>query len=203
MSTTGTAKTHRQSRPASQRPTDSMIPAGRRPMTWSQCSIAASNGSMWPAVQGSCPVVISTSGHSDSMIADASRSPLSSVMNRNGPVRPLSRRRSRIEEPTARARSLPSVSITTTNTSAPGKGSRRKCASKGSRYSSSIAREPPTTKGSSPTRSTVQRSSATPGCLPASNLSSWRSSSAAVLMFRFTTLPLESTRIMVGKAMIP
>ena len=95
-SSTGTAKTSRQGSRPSHRPSRPTGPAGRRPTTWSQWSIASRSGSRWAAVQGSSAVVTRTSG---------AVGPGQAPLERRGPA-PLARprRRPRLGRPAPRRR---------------------------------------------------------------------------------------------------
>ena len=137
MSSTGTAKSLRQSCAASHRRAPPKADAGRRPTTWSDRSIASSKGRRWASVQGSEAVEMSVRG----CVAPSS---------------PRARARSQPRcsaETTSASAALPSFfraatsasaiasgavadgsdgAKTTTRTAAPGSGSRRAWAANGS-----------------------------------------------------------------------
>lgn len=142
-SSSGTAKTSLSARARSRRPIAVAIEQGRRPMTWSARSIAASSGSRWAAVHGDRASVTISRGASVPAIVASSRPPrwpnrqARTIASADRP-----RAVSRASRPSATRSAAPawaSSSSTTTNTAAPGRGDRRRAASNGSRSRSSSA----------------------------------------------------------------
>ncbi|HEX8201823.1 MAG TPA: hypothetical protein VF590_15210, partial [Isosphaeraceae bacterium] len=137
-SETGTAKTTRQGRPRSHRARRPGHATRRRPMTWSQASIAFNNGSRWASVHGSVAAVTSTKGSAAPARARSRTRPLPSYCAGSttaSAARPLRRISSRSPRATSSARADSPSASTTTRIPAPGSGSRRKCASYGSSLS--------------------------------------------------------------------
>jgi hypothetical protein len=132
MSATGTANTQRQGIPTNHRQARSRKADFLRPTTWSHRSIASSNGSRWPAVQDSRPVVTRTNGRvapeSPRSTTDASPSPGKGVTITASVPRPRALSNSSIELATVLAASSSSAPALTTSrrTAPPVRGSRRK-----------------------------------------------------------------------------
>ena len=139
-STVGTPNTPRQANPLSQRPARRMSRPGRRPTTWSQWLIAESSGSRCSAVQDWRPCVTRSRGADTPIKVAASRpdrSPAAPSRTTVSTSRPRARSSSAIDRATSADRSRSPTSMTTIQTAASVRGSRRNCASNGSWYSSS------------------------------------------------------------------
>ncbi|MCA1684693.1 MAG: hypothetical protein LC745_01655 [Planctomycetia bacterium] len=134
-SSTGTPNTQRQGRPATQRPNAPRIHFGRRPTTWSQRSIASSNGSRCSDDHVPTPLLIRTSGAvapcTASSITVARPNPSALSTTTDEAPRSLNRISAAIDAATspARTRPAPPSASTITKTDAPGSGSRRMCSS--------------------------------------------------------------------------
>jgi len=134
-SSAGTAKSHRQGRVASQRPTRAAGARGRLPMTWSQVLIDSSRGRRCASVQNAEDAETSTRGSvapcKPSSIARFQ--PRASASTTTASAR-LPSRFSRATRPSATSSGAcePGAATTMTRTSAVGSGSRRAWAANGS-----------------------------------------------------------------------
>ena len=141
-SRTGKANRTRQGSVAAHRRKLPVVPAGRRPMTWSRWSIAFRSGSRWAAVQRSRAVVTSTIGcvPPASPSSRAFSQPLESGRTTNASaLRFRDLRRSSNPRPIASGSGSSFDAITITRISPSGIGSRRAAASSGWIQSSSGA----------------------------------------------------------------
>jgi hypothetical protein len=127
-SATGTAKTTCHGRWPSQRTRRPSREARLRPTTWSQVSIASSNGSRWATAQGSAAEVTSTRGSVAPASARSRTRPLPSYCAGSttaSAARPLRRIISIRPRATSSAHAGSPSASTTTRTPARGSGSRR------------------------------------------------------------------------------
>jgi hypothetical protein len=169
-SSVGTPNTPRQAIPLSQRPARPMNRPGRRPTTWSHWLIAESSGSRCSAVQGWRPCVTRSRGADTPIRLPSSRLeslPAAPSRTTVSTSRPRARSSSASDRATAAERSRSPTSMTTIQTAASVRGSRRNWASNGSSYASSdVAIRPPLApRGrirSSPTRASARPSSGKP-----------------------------------------
>ncbi len=145
MSSRGMAKTSRRGSVLSQRTRPAPAPSGRRPMTWSQCSIAWSSGARCSGVHGSMAVVTSTRGNR-AQARPISRAPFSprpaGETIRVSTIRPASARCFSSGSMTALASSVGASVSRMTRMPASGSGSRWKWRRNGSSESSIIGRQP-------------------------------------------------------------